>query len=58
MPRREIVWLQEERTFAELVQQGAYFSTVRFTRGGIDYEILVGNDEFDDYEGRDDDDED
>jgi len=42
----EIVWLTEERTFAELIRMGAYFSTVRYTRGGIDYEVLIDNDEF------------
>lgn len=51
----EIIWLVEERTYAELIRRGAFFSTVRYTRGGIEYEILVGNDEFDDYEGNDDD---
>lgn len=42
----EIVWLLEERTYAVLVNLGAYYSTVRFTRGGIDYDIQVANDEF------------
>ena len=54
MLKREIVWLTEERTFAELIQRGAYLSLVRFTRGGYDYEIVVENDEFVD-EGTDDD---
>lgn len=42
----EYVWLTDERTFAELIRLGAYFSTVRYTRGGIDYEVLIDNDEF------------
>ena len=42
----EIVWLEEERCFAELVRLGAYCSHVRYTRGGIEYEVLVDNDEF------------
>lgn len=42
----EYVWLTEERTYAELVSLGASFSRVRYTRGGIDYEVLVENDEF------------
>jgi hypothetical protein len=58
MPTPEIVWLHEERTFAELINLGAFYSTVRFTRGGIDWEIQVGNDEFEYYEGNDDDDDD
>ena len=40
------VWLTEERTWARLLNLGAYFSKVQFSRGGIDYEILIGNDEF------------
>lgn len=46
MPKTEIVWLIEERYFAELISLGAYFSLVRYTRGGIEYEVLVNNDEF------------
>jgi hypothetical protein len=42
----EIVWLTEERIFAVLVNLGAYFSQVKYTRGGIDYEVQVSNDEF------------
>lgn len=57
MPKPEIVWLNEERTFAELIQRGAHFSMVKYTQGGYEYEILVGNDEFDDYEGNDNDDD-
>jgi len=46
----EYVWLTDERTFAELVRLGAHFSTVRYTREGIDYEVIVSNDEFDYWE--------
>lgn len=42
----EIVWLTEERTFAVLVNLGAYVSTVRYTHGGIDYEVIIDNDDF------------
>lgn len=42
----EIVWLLEERTYAVLVSLGAYYSVVKFTRGGIDYELQVANDEY------------
>lgn len=41
-----LVWLLEERTFGYLVHYGAHFSTVTFTRDGIDYEVFVENDEF------------
>lgn len=54
--RNEIVWLTEERTYGELLSLGAHYSMVRYTRGGIDYEVLVSNDEFDiKYDGEDDD---
>lgn len=56
MTKPEIVLL-EDRTLAEIINRGAYYSLVRYTRGGIDYEVLIGNDEFDDYEGNDDDDD-
>jgi hypothetical protein len=46
----EIVWLYEQRTFAVLVTMGAYFSRVKYTREGIDYEIDVDNDEWEFYE--------
>lgn len=41
-----VVWLTEERTFAELINLGAYYSMVRYTRFGHDLEVLVPNDEF------------
>jgi hypothetical protein len=45
----ELVWLTEERTLAKLISLGAYFSTVRYTRGGIDYEVQIPNDEIEFY---------
>lgn len=54
MPKPEIVWLTDERTYAELVRRGAHASLVRYSHGGYDYEILVENDEFVD-EGNDND---
>lgn len=47
----EIVWLTEERTYAYLMSLGAYFSLVKYTRGGIEYEVFVDNDEFEYREG-------
>lgn len=41
----EYVWLTEERHYAELVNYGAHFSLVRYTRYGYDFEVLVSNDE-------------
>lgn len=42
----EIVWLPEEQVFAFLIKRGAFVSTVQFTRGGIEYEVMVENDEY------------
>lgn len=42
----EYVWIIEERTYGILLHHGAYYSMVRYTRGGIDYEVLIENDEF------------
>lgn len=44
--------LLENRTLAELVRRGATFSLVRYTRGGIDYEVLVENEDYE-FEGED-----
>lgn len=46
----EIVWLHEQRTFGVLVSMGAYYSVVKYTREGIDYEIDVANDDWEFYE--------
>lgn len=48
----EVVWLTEERTFGFLINRGAEFSRVRFERQGIEYEILVENDEYEFWEER------
>lgn len=41
-----LVWLRYERCHGELVgRMGAFFSYVKFTKGGIEYEVLVENDE-------------
>ena len=49
----EIVWLEEERTFAELVSMGAYYSRIRYSRNGIDYDTWIANDEYKYIEGDD-----
>lgn len=41
----EIVWLTEERTFAELLWHGAFISRVRWYRGNARYEDFIENDE-------------
>lgn len=42
----EVVWLHDERTYAFLIHRGAYFSTVVYSRDGVDYEVIVENDEY------------
>lgn len=46
MSGSEYVWLIEYGVRAELVSMRAFDSTVRFTLGGVDYEVQVTNDEF------------
>lgn len=54
----ELLWLTEERCFAEMVTNGAHCSIVKYTREGIDYEVIVDNDEFTYFGGDASDDED
>lgn len=46
----DIVWLYEYRTYAYLVQRNAFDSIVKFTHGGIDYEVQVLNDDYEYFE--------
>lgn len=40
------VYLTYERCFGSVVGPlGAYYSLVRYTKGGIEYEVLIENDE-------------
>lgn len=52
----EYVWLSEDGVYAEVISLGAYASVVRYVLGGVEYEVVVSNDEFE-YFGEDDDDE-
>ena len=47
----EIVWLTEERTHGYLINLGAYFSLIRYTKKGIDYEVFVDNNDFEYIDG-------
>lgn len=40
------VWLIEEKVWAHLVSHNAYYSTVRYTLEGTEYEEIVENDSF------------
>jgi hypothetical protein len=41
-----LIWLKYERVYGTIVNMGAYYSTVSFHKNGIDYEVVVENDEF------------
>jgi hypothetical protein len=51
----ELVFLTDERIVAQLIELGAYASRVRYTRMGIEYEVVVTNDEFEYIEREEDD---
>ena len=42
----EWVWIHEERVYGELINYGTYFSRVRYEKSGLEYEVLLENDEF------------
>jgi hypothetical protein len=43
---KSVVWLPYERIYGELISLGAFASTVAYVKGGIEYEVIVENDEF------------
>ena len=53
----EFVWMTDEQVYAEVVSLGAHVSVVKFTQAGVEYQVVVNNDEFE-YFGEQDDDED
>jgi len=40
------VWLIEEKIWAQIINHNAYYSTVRYTLDGIQYEEILENDSF------------
>lgn len=52
----EYIWLTDENVPGVLMHHGAFVSWVRYTKGGITYEVLVENDEFEYYDNGDDED--
>jgi hypothetical protein len=44
-PKRK-VFLLEERVYADLISEGPYASRVQYNYGGVFYDVLVENDEF------------
>lgn len=45
--RHTIVYLYDDKCYAELLKHGAFVSTVKFAKEGVLYEIMVENDAFD-----------
>lgn len=45
MPRSRMVFLKDEQLYAELVTEGAHVSRVKYLYGGIEYDVLVENNE-------------
>ena len=46
MPLRRKVYLIKDGVYADLITEGAYASRVSYTYGGVLYDILIENDEF------------
>ena len=42
-----IVWVTDEHVFGEMVGgMGAFYTNVKYVKGGMEYEVLMENDEF------------
>ena len=46
----EIVYIPEFDVYGEIVYRGAYASTVRYRDGGILYEVIMLNEDFEEVE--------
>lgn len=45
--RKGLVWLTDELVYGYIVgPMGAYYTTVRYTKQGMEYEVLLESDEF------------
>jgi len=40
------VYIHTEDVYGEVVHSGAYFSTVRYSKNGSDFEVLMENEDF------------
>jgi hypothetical protein len=47
MDKHFIVYLPDEKVYGEVISYGSYASTVRYTDGGIEYEVVVLNEDLD-----------
>ncbi len=41
-----IVWIHEEQIYGTLVSEGAFVSKIKYSKDGIEYNVLLENDEF------------
>ena len=42
-----VVWIDDEQVYGFIVGGlGAFFTTIRYAKGGMEYEVLMENDEF------------
>lgn len=48
----EVVWLSELRIYAFRIRQLAHVSQVKYSRGGIGFEVWITNDEIESWEDR------
>jgi len=53
----EVIWLTEERVHGLLLNMGAHYSTVKYTKNGMEYQVLIENNEFNFIDEQDDDNE-
>jgi hypothetical protein len=44
--RENIVWLPYLRVYGELISLGAWYSTIKYVTGGVEFEVFVDNEEF------------
>ncbi len=44
---KDVVWIMDENVWGSIIGgMGAFYSTVQYTKGGMDFEVLLENDEF------------
>jgi hypothetical protein len=45
--KHSIIYIPDEQEYGELVTRGAYASLVRYSSGGVMYEVMMLNEDFD-----------
>ena len=45
MPTSRMVFIKDDQIYAELITEGAHASRIRYTYGGVLYDVLIENDE-------------